>query len=275
MKRVTFKRFLGYVANNDVFGYNQMLVERSLRGPDNLFRDALVLDAGAGQRIKTFKSQLSTARFVVGIDMAFDDLKQNHDVGARVLGNAEKMPFQSGTFDSIVSVDVVEHLTDPQAFLREAGRCMRPGGTMVILTPNLLGYKNLITNAMPKGALDFSWRTLKKRPGQPFRTYYRANTVHSMKRICKSVGLEVEQAHHVDEISHFFYGHPALCVLAYAYGRLLRALGLESLLNYLVFVLRKPQVADVPVRDTAATTSGIEHLNSNYEGMTQHVRVAH
>jgi len=243
MSAITLPEFLRLVSPSqcNIFAYNQKLVEMIVDGRDRVFEGAVVLDAGAGARLNHFRHQVRVARCVVGVDLAYDDLRVNCDVDARVVGDVERLPFQSGAFGCILSVDVVEHLDNPAAFFREAARCLRPGGTLIVCTPNLLGYKNLIAYLLPRPLLDLAWRKLRGRPSQPYRTYYRSNTLRRIRRLGMAAGLTVEQANYLNEISHFFYPHWILCVLAYLYGRLLERLHLGILLNYMVCVLRKGQ----------------------------------
>jgi 2-polyprenyl-3-methyl-5-hydroxy-6-metoxy-1,4-benzoquinol methylase len=50
---------------------------------------------------------------------------------------AEEMPFAAGSFDAAAMFEVIEHLRDPMAVLRAARRAVRPGGVLVLSTPNL------------------------------------------------------------------------------------------------------------------------------------------
>ena len=50
---------------------------------------------------------------------------------------AEEMPFEPGSFDAAGMFEVIEHLRDPMAVLRAARRAVRPGGVLVLSTPNL------------------------------------------------------------------------------------------------------------------------------------------
>ncbi|MGB5296460.1 MAG: class I SAM-dependent methyltransferase, partial [Thermoanaerobaculia bacterium] len=65
-------------------------------------------------------------------------------------GDAESIPAADGSFDVVVSIDVHEHLDDCDAFNRELFRVARPGGMIVVTTPNggnwrpLTVLKNLV-----------------------------------------------------------------------------------------------------------------------------------
>ncbi len=52
--------------------------------------------------------------------------------------NLEKDPFKinDNTLDVILNYSVIEHLSDPSNFLQESYRCLKPGGVIVIETPN-------------------------------------------------------------------------------------------------------------------------------------------
>ncbi|MBX3566634.1 MAG: methyltransferase domain-containing protein [Rhizobiaceae bacterium] len=49
----------------------------------------------------------------------------------------EALPITSETYDLIVSCEGVEHLGNPLLFLRECLRGLRPGGTLIVTTPNI------------------------------------------------------------------------------------------------------------------------------------------
>lgn len=49
--------------------------------------------------------------------------------------DARRLPFPSGSLKAIAMVDVLHHIPDNRAFLGEAQRCLRPGGTIVMIEP--------------------------------------------------------------------------------------------------------------------------------------------
>lgn len=64
-----------------------------------------------------------------------------------------RLPFDTASFDVVVVVDLLEHVEDDQALVREVARVLRPGGTLVINVPHLKP-KSLI-NAF-RGAIGFN-----------------------------------------------------------------------------------------------------------------------
>ena len=56
-----------------------------------------------------------------------------HDV---LLGDPEKLPYPDGQFDRIITIDVHEHLDDPEPFSREISRVAKPGGQVICTVPN-------------------------------------------------------------------------------------------------------------------------------------------
>lgn len=54
-----------------------------------------------------------------------------------VVGDALKTPFKSAYFKNVVCGEVIEHILEPNKLLKELNRICKPGGTIVISTPNL------------------------------------------------------------------------------------------------------------------------------------------
>jgi SAM-dependent methyltransferase len=101
-----------------------------------------VLEAGCGEG---YGAALLThvAHTVVGVD--YDGLAIEH-VAARyprvraVRGNLVCLPVADGAVDVVVNLQVIEHLWDQAAFLAECLRVLRPGGLLVVTTPNRITF---------------------------------------------------------------------------------------------------------------------------------------
>jgi SAM-dependent methyltransferase len=105
-------------------------------------RGAVVLEAGCGEG---YGADLlaSTAEAVIGLD--YDLLTTQHVARAyprvQVLrGNLVGLPLASGSVDVVANLQVIEHLWDQPGFLAECLRVLRPGGRLLITTPNRITF---------------------------------------------------------------------------------------------------------------------------------------
>ncbi|UYM05891.1 class I SAM-dependent methyltransferase [Solicola gregarius] len=57
-----------------------------------------------------------------------------------VRANLVSLPFADASFDTVVSLQTVEHLWDQDAFVAECVRVLRPGGSLTLSTPNTLTF---------------------------------------------------------------------------------------------------------------------------------------
>jgi 2-polyprenyl-3-methyl-5-hydroxy-6-metoxy-1,4-benzoquinol methylase len=98
-----------------------------------------VLDAGCGAGALA-KLLLAHGQQVTGVDAFEYPLEQ----ARRLVPEARfcradlnhPLPFPDRTFDLVVAHEVIEHLRQPGLFVREARRVLRPGGHLLIKTPN-------------------------------------------------------------------------------------------------------------------------------------------
>ncbi|MDQ3671226.1 MAG: methyltransferase domain-containing protein [Actinomycetota bacterium] len=107
-----------------------------------------------------------------------------------VRANLERLPLGDGEFDVVVSVQVLEHLIDPGAGLKELARVLRPGGTLLLSTDN---RRNLITRTLngPRWALA---RIARKRNFRVRFAFPHGNfTTRELTRLLNDSGLVVER----------------------------------------------------------------------------------
>ncbi|HEX2149618.1 MAG TPA: class I SAM-dependent methyltransferase [Actinomycetota bacterium] len=95
--------------------------------------DATLLDVGCGTGWLADHFPKYT-----GLDASPDAVAQAAEKGRNVqLGDlSEPLPFEDGSFDNAVIKDVLEHVPDPAATVREVYRVLKPGGLVFASSPD-------------------------------------------------------------------------------------------------------------------------------------------
>ena len=98
-----------------------------------------LLDVGCGTR--PYEPILGPrVRTYVG----FDHPGTQHDRSrVDVWGDAAALPFEDGSFDTVVSFHVLEHTEDPGKVVSEMARVLRPGGIVLLAVPFMWGLHEL------------------------------------------------------------------------------------------------------------------------------------
>jgi len=127
-----------------------------------------LLDVGCGEKPYESIFRPFVTRYV-GIE--HEGSYTQTDASARGTGpdhyyDGTRLPFDDASFDTVLSVQVLEHTPSPQALLNEMARVLRPGGTLLLSAP-------------------FSFR-LHEEPHDYFRY-----TPHGLRDMCARAELDV------------------------------------------------------------------------------------
>jgi cyclopropane fatty-acyl-phospholipid synthase-like methyltransferase len=99
-----------------------------------------LLEVGCGRGYGcALAARLFHPRTVVGADLFEAQVRRARRLhpnrGLRfVRAAAERLPFQDGSFDRVVSLEAAQHFRSLPLFFREARRVLRPGGRLVVCT---------------------------------------------------------------------------------------------------------------------------------------------
>lgn len=95
----------------------------------------VVVDFGGFDGTVSSISGQDGARLLVVLDV---DRNAVHDAQSKgvqgVVGSALTAPIKSGSVDTVLCLDVIEHVEDDLRLLKEISRVLRPGGTVVLST---------------------------------------------------------------------------------------------------------------------------------------------
>lgn len=103
---------------------------------------AVVLEAGCGEG---YGADLlaDVASRVIGLDydaVTAAHVARRYDRVDVARTNLVALPVRDGSCDAVVSLQVIEHLWEQERFLRECHRVLRPGGALLVSTPNRITF---------------------------------------------------------------------------------------------------------------------------------------
>lgn len=102
----------------------------------------VVLEAGCGEG---YGAAMLTDRAERVIALDYDEpstrhVREHYPALDPVRGNLAYLPIRSSTIDTVANFQVLEHMWDQGGFLTECHRVLRPGGTLIVTTPNRLTF---------------------------------------------------------------------------------------------------------------------------------------
>jgi SAM-dependent methyltransferase len=108
----------------------------------------------------------------------------------------EEAALPEGHFDVAYSFMVMEHVTDPESFMRALFRCLKPGGVYVFATPNRRHYFARIASLLRRLRLDevvlrLIWEEAASDWHYPVQ--YKFNTESQIQRIAQRAGFDPPQ----------------------------------------------------------------------------------
>ncbi|MEM2293782.1 MAG: class I SAM-dependent methyltransferase [Nitrososphaerota archaeon] len=112
------------------------------------YRFERILDVGCGDgNFSMLIGEACKAKEVYGIEVSERGVEMARKNGVKCFQldvDLEDFPFEDNFFDAVFAGELIEHLFDPDHFLDEVYRVLRPEGIFVLSTPNLASIHNRI-----------------------------------------------------------------------------------------------------------------------------------
>lgn len=163
----------------------------------------MVLDIGCGSGFLISQlqqaSELSKTKFA-GVDVYAQQPRTFSYTAADI---TEQLPYRAGQFDCVILGEVIEHVPNTDAVLREINRVLKRGGTLVITTPNLVSWFNrlvvpfgiqpLFSEASSERKMGRRWKALGQ--GNKSQGHLKIFTHRSLAEILEYTGFAVTERH--------------------------------------------------------------------------------
>jgi SAM-dependent methyltransferase len=169
----------------------RMLAEvlRDFAGP------AVIVDLGCGDgSALAVAAGHNPAHRFAGFDWSGDALRRAHALGLPVVRagvTAPGLPVADDAADVVIMSELIEHLVDPDGAVAEARRVLRPGGSLLLSTPNLAAWYNrgLLAAGIQPVFSEVSLRGVFGRPGRVVAGHLRLFTRRALTEFLAASGF--------------------------------------------------------------------------------------
>ncbi len=187
-----------------------------------------ILDVGCGTGGNLMMlSQFGDAE---GVDVSPDALEFCRQRGLKTkLGAAEQLPYDDATFDLVTALDVVEHIDDDVAGLREMRRVLKPDGRLLLFVPTFMflwGVQDDVSHHRRRYRMPELRRAVEKAGFEVERTTYANITFFApilvIRKLMQLTGMRTSSENNINiPVFNGLFGN-----LLGAEGRLLRHINL-------------------------------------------------
>ncbi len=204
------------------------------------------LDLGCGHQVlPQWRAQaermiVDRTRSVTGIDCDLASIRRHRTIRRVILGDIGALPFPDESFDLVTANMVLEHLTNPERQFAEIGRVLRPGGRLLVHTPNSLGYPAVLNRLMPSAVSHIAIRMLDTRSDvDVFPAFYRVNTERQLASVGLKAGLVPDSVQMV-ATDAMFAVVPPIALIELLAIRVLLTSPMRRYRSNMIAVLQKP-----------------------------------
>jgi len=158
-----------------------------------------IVDVGCGDGAATaLVKSLDPGNTVIGVDWSATALARAADRGLPVVQGGTDgagLPLADSCADVVIMSELIEHLVDTDTAVDEARRVLRPGGLLLLSTPNLAAWFNrgLICLGVQPVFSEVSLRGVYGRPGREVAGHLRLFTLRALVEFLTARGFTCER----------------------------------------------------------------------------------
>ena len=146
-----------------------------------------VADIGAG--MGALSRRLSDAGYRVSACDLFPEYFRVPEVECLAVGKDGRLPFDDQSLDVAFGVELVEHLEETERLFSEVARILKPGGELIITTPNILSFKSRLSFLFT--GYTYSFPPLDPDVRDPVRQHITPLTLDGYRWRLKQAGFDI------------------------------------------------------------------------------------
>jgi 2-polyprenyl-3-methyl-5-hydroxy-6-metoxy-1,4-benzoquinol methylase len=171
------------------FGYIESIVDGA---------SPRILDIGSGQFAVLCANILGAKCDVADIDTRHTDVLRENGLGFVPIDLTKEAPAVSEPYDLVVMAEVIEHVPrPPHLVFADLRSCLRPGGALLVTTPNLYRFRNVVRMIRGQKIFDYFLLPEKDKGLGHFVEY----SLEQLDWQMKHAGYEVVVAR-IDQLDH-------------------------------------------------------------------------
>jgi 2-polyprenyl-3-methyl-5-hydroxy-6-metoxy-1,4-benzoquinol methylase len=151
-------------------------------------RTGRVLEMAAGSG--SFARRLAELGFSVEACDLYPEQFRVPEIRVTFADLSERLPFDDASFEYLSCLEGIEHLEDQFAFVRECWRVLRPGGRVLISTPNILGLASR-WRFFWTGFFPLATRPMNEHRRAPVHDHIHLITYYELRYILRTTGFQV------------------------------------------------------------------------------------
>lgn len=121
-----------------------------------------------------------------------DSLHVFSEIEYRKVDMTSKFDFPSASFDYVVSIEGIEHIENHFTFLREVRRVLKPGGKLILTTPNVLSLESR-WNFFVSGFHQLAEKPIPLNSENMYFEHINPIPFHQLYFACEKAGLRVQE----------------------------------------------------------------------------------
>lgn len=206
----------------------------------NNFKNPVIVDVGGG-RCTPFANKLHPKHKLIVLDVDENELKFNESADKKVIMPGMEIPLKINSADLIVSRYTLEHLNNPEIFIKNSFKILKNGGYSIHLFSCKYAPFAIINQLLPGKLSQFLLNKFvpNSKHIRGYKTYYKSCYYSKIIDVFKKSGFEITNIYLSYYQSGYFSFFLPFYLLSIFYEFIIYSLKIKNLSAYILITVKK------------------------------------